>query len=144
MYTSKILTDLCFIKQKNKNKKWFCKSSLQCFSSDNVLIEHKENYLSINGKRSVKLEEGIIKLKNYLKQIPVPFKIFADFDCNLKKVKCKEDSYTEKYQDHIPCSFKTFCIDDKFTKSTIIYRGENAAYELIKAIVEEYEYSEKK
>ena len=32
-----------FHKTKNKNKKWFCKSSLQCFSSENVLIKHKED-----------------------------------------------------------------------------------------------------
>ena len=37
-----------FHKTKNKNKKWFCKSCLQCFSSKNVLIKHKENCLSIN------------------------------------------------------------------------------------------------
>ena len=42
-----------FHKTKNKNKKWFCKSCLQCFNSENVLIKHKENCLSINGKRSV-------------------------------------------------------------------------------------------
>ena len=62
-----------FHKTKNKNKKWFCKSCLQCFSSENVLIKHKENCLSIDGKQSVKLEEGIIKSENYFKQIPVPF-----------------------------------------------------------------------
>ena len=57
-------------------------------------------------------------------------------------VKCNEGCYTEKYQDHIPCSFayKIVCIDDKFTKPTIIYRDENAAYEFIKAILEEYKY----
>ena len=32
-----------FHKTKNKNKKWFCKSCLQCFSSENILIKHKEN-----------------------------------------------------------------------------------------------------
>ena len=32
-----------FHKTKNKNKKWFCKSCLQCFSSENVLIKHKGN-----------------------------------------------------------------------------------------------------
>ena len=85
-----------FHKTKNKNKKWFCKSCLQCFSSENVLIKHKENCLSINGKQSVKIEEGIIKFQNYFKQIPVPFKIYADFECNLKKVKCNEGSFTEK------------------------------------------------
>ena len=109
------------------------------------MIKHKENSFSINGKQSVKLEEGIIKFKNYFKQIPVPFKIYADFECNLKKVRCNKDSYTDKYQDHIPCSFayKVVSVDNRFTKPTIIYRGENAAYEFIKAILEEYKYCKK-
>ena len=40
-----------FHKTKNKNKKWFCKSCLQCFSSENVLIKHKEDCLSISGQQ---------------------------------------------------------------------------------------------
>ena len=31
-----------FHKTKNKNKKWFCKSCLQCFSSENVLIKQRK------------------------------------------------------------------------------------------------------
>ena len=84
-----------FHKTKNKNKKWFCKSCLQCFSSENVLIKHKEDCLSINGKQSVKLEEGIIEFENYFKQIPVPFKIYDDFDCSLRGVESYEGSYTK-------------------------------------------------
>ena len=38
-----------FHKTKNKNKKWFWKSCLQCFSSKNVLTEYKEDCLIING-----------------------------------------------------------------------------------------------
>ena len=87
-----------FHKTKNKNKKWFCKSCLQCFSSENVLIKHKENCLSINGKQSVKLEKGIIEFENYFKQIPVPFKIYSDFECNLKGVESHEGSYTKNIQ----------------------------------------------
>ena len=45
MCISKILTDLCFTKQKIKTKKYFFKSSLQCFNSKNALTEHKEVYL---------------------------------------------------------------------------------------------------
>ena len=86
-----------FHKTKNKNKNRFCKICLQCFSSKNVLTKHKEDCLSINGKQSVKLEEGIIEFENYFKQIPVPFKIYADFECNLKSVECYEGSYTRKY-----------------------------------------------
>ena len=70
-----------FHKTKNKNKKWFCRSCLQCFSSESVLIKHKEDCLSTNGKKSLNLEKGIIEFENYFKQLPVPFKIYADFDC---------------------------------------------------------------
>ena len=38
-----------FHKTKNKNKKWFCRSRLQCFSNKNILAEHKEDCLVING-----------------------------------------------------------------------------------------------
>ena len=86
-----------FHKTKNKNKKWFCRSCLQCFSSENVLIKHKENCLSINGKHSVKLEIEIIEFKNYFKQIQVPFKIYADFECNLESIESYECSYSKKY-----------------------------------------------
>ena len=65
--------------------------------------------------------------------------------CTLKSVECNKGSYTEKYQDHIPCSFayKIVCIDDRFTKPIIIYRGGNAAYEFIKTILKEYKYCKK-
>ena len=54
-------------------------------------------------------------------------------------------SSSEKYQDHIPCSFayKLVCVDDKFSKSIVVFRGENVAYEFIKAILKEYEYCKK-
>ena len=42
----------------NKNKK-----CLECFSSKNVLTEHKEVCLSINGAQSVRLEKGKIEFK---------------------------------------------------------------------------------
>ena len=50
-----------------------------------------------------------------------------------------------KFEDHIPCSFayKIVCIDDRFTKPIVVYRGENAAYEFTKAIFKEYKYCKK-
>ena len=101
--------------------------------------------MSINGKQSVKLEKGIIEFRNYFKQIPVPFKIYADFECNVRGVVSYEGSYTKKYKDHVPCSFacKVVCIDDRITKPVDVYRGKNAAYEFIKAIVKEYKYYRK-
>ena len=104
-----------------------------------MLIKHKEDCLSINGVQSVNVEEGIIEFENYFKQLPAPFKIYADFECNLRDVEIYEGSYTKKYHDHVPRSFayKIVCIDDKFSKLIVVYRDENAAYELIKAILEE-------
>ena len=48
----------------------------------------------------------------------------------------------KKYHEHVPCSyaFKVVCIDDRFSR----FRGKNAAYEFIKAVLEEYKYCKKK
>ena len=81
-----------FHKTENKSKKWFCKSCLQCFSSESVLTKHKKDYLSINCKQSVKLKEGTIEFENYFKQIPVPFKINANCECNLRGANSYEES----------------------------------------------------
>ena len=69
------------------------------------------------------------------KQIPVRFKVYADFECNLFK----------KNQNHIPCSFayKLAYVDDEFSKPIAVFRCENAAYEFIEAIPKEFEYWKK-
>ena len=84
---SKMLADLFVIKQGVKVKKLFCKYCLQCFISERVLVEHKETGLNINGKQIVKLRNGLIKCENYFKQLAVSFKIYADFECILERVK---------------------------------------------------------
>ena len=140
--------DRCmFNKTKYKGKKYFCKNCLQCLSSENILTEHKEDCLLINGKQSVKLESGFISFKNYSKQIPVPFKIYADFECILEKVdgdiECSSNiSYTRKYQNHILCSFayKAVCVDNKYGKKVNLYRGKDAVNKFIKSILKEYNY----
>ena len=56
----------------------------------------------------------------------------------LKNFECYEGTYTKKYHEHVPCSYayKVVCIDDRFSKPIVVYRGENAAYKFIKAILE--------
>ena len=54
------------------------------FSSKNVLTEHKKFCLSINGTQSIRFEKRTIEFKNDFKQIQVPFKVYADFECNLE------------------------------------------------------------
>ena len=109
------------------------------------MIKDKENCLNINGKQSVKLVKGITELENHFKQIPVSFKTYADFELNLRGVERYKGYYKRKYQDHVPCNFayKVVCDDDTFIKPIVVYRGENAAYEFIKAILKEYKYCRK-
>ena len=110
----------------------FCRYCLHCFNSERVLVEHKNFCLKINCKPTVKLRSCSIKFKSYFKQLASPFKIYSDFECIVKKVKSSDrgdnTSYTEKNQEHIPCSFayEVVCVDDKFRKSVVPYRGKNA------------------
>ena len=135
-----------FSKNKNKNKKYFCKSCLQCYSSEEVLENHGKACLLINGGQNVKLEKRFIEFKNFNRQIPLPFKIYADFECLLKSCDVSFDndcfSYTKKYQDHIPCSFpcKLVCVNNKFSKDVVLYRRKNAVFRFIMSIFKEYEY----
>ena len=110
-----------------------------------MVTEHKEVCLGINGTQSLRLEKGTIGFKTYFKQIPAPFKIYADFECDLEGAGSYEGSHSKTYQNHIPCSFtyKLVCVDDKFTKSIINFRGKNAACEFIKAILKDYQYCKK-
>ena len=120
-----------FHKRKSKNKRLFCKSCLQCFSSEYVLIKHKENCLNINGKQSVKLKKGIIEFENYFKQIPVPFKIYADFKCNLWSVESYEGSFTKKIK-------IVYLVVLVIKQPIAVYK--NAAYEITKVILKGYKY----
>ena len=53
--------------------------------------------MRINGAQFVRLEKGKIEFKNYFKQIPVPSKIYASFECNLKCGESYEVFYSKKY-----------------------------------------------
>ena len=52
-------------------------------------------------------------------------------------------SYTEAYQTHEDCGYGykvVCCYDDKYSKYTRIYRGENAVYKFMEKMLEEVEY----
>ena len=52
-------------------------------------------------------------------------------------------SYTEAYQTHEDCGYGykvACCYDDKYSKHTRIYRGENAVYKFMEKMLEEVEY----
>ena len=82
------------------------------------------------------------EIKNYEKQIPISFKIYADTECLLKRINIDEGKYTKLYQKHIPNSIgaKLVCIDNKFTLPAKIFTGNNCDNIFIKCIFEQQKY----
>ena len=142
---------------KHKERKHFCMYCLQCFSSERILANHVNNCLTINGAQAINMPkqgENILKFNNFHKQLPVPFVIYADFETITKKVqRCEQSeemkkdkdtrSYTEAYQTHEDCGYGykvVCCYDDKYSKYTRIYRGENAVYKFMEKMLKEVKY----
>ena len=131
--------------------------SLQCFSSESILVKRTNNGLTINGAQAINMPkqgENILKFNNFHKQLPVPFVIYADFEAIMKKVQgCEQSeemkkdkdrrSCTEAYQTHedCGCGYKVICCyDDKYSKPIQTYRGENAVYKFMEEMLKEVEY----
>ena len=121
-------------------------SCLQNFTTKETLNNHRENCFLINETQAVKYETGTIKFKNFDKQIPIPFKIYADTECLLKKIRIQLGKYTKSYQKHIPNSIgcKLVCIDNRYTSSTKIFTGSNYVNEFIKWFFEQQKYCNQK
>ena len=142
-----------FNQTKHEHRKHFCMHCLQCFSREDVLTEHKENCVSINGKQAIKMPEKGEKVyfKNHHKQQPIPFVIYADFEALIEKIhSCQpnnDKSYTEAYQKHVDCGYGykiVCCYDDKYNKPVQIYRGENAVYKFMENMLKEVNWCKSK
>ena len=142
---------------KHKERKHFCMYCLQCFSSERVLANHVNNCSTIYGAQAINMPkqgENILKFNNFHKQLSVPFVMYADFEAITKKVQgCEQSeemekdkdrrSYTEAYQTQEDCGYGykvICCYDDKYSRYTCIYRGENAVYKFMEKMLEEVEY----
>ena len=117
-------------------------SCLQNFTTKEILNKHREQCLLVNDTQAIKHETGTIKFKNHNKQIPIPFKIYADSECLLKRTNIKLGKHTQIYQNHVPNSIgaKLVCADDKFTSKTKIVIGSNCIKEFIEWIFEQKRY----
>ena len=135
---------------KHEHRKHFCMHCLQCFSSERVLNDHKDNCIQVNGTQAVKMPDksnNILKFNNFHKQQPVPFVIYADFEAIIEKIHgCKRNndkSYTEAYQKHTDCGFGykvVCCYDDKYSKEVKLFKGEKAVYKFMEEMLKEVKY----
>ena len=107
---------------------FICKRCFCHFTKEELLIKHSR-YCSANDLSVVKMppKNTFISFKNYDKQLPIPFVIYADFECFTKPMSSccpnPEDSYSYNYQKHEPSGFcfyiKGIMPDKKF--KPIIY-----------------------
>ena len=149
----KDFNNFMYNKTKHKERKHFCMHCLQCFSSERVLSDHKDNCITVNGTQAVKMPDknnNTLKYNNFHKQQPVPFVIYADFEAITEKISgCQPNnnkSYTEAYQKHTDCGYGykiVCCYDDKYSKPTKTYRGKKAVYKFMEAMLDEVKYCKK-
>ena len=89
---------------------FICKRCFSYLSVENKLEKHIE-YCSNNETAVVKMPEKdtYLYFKNYRKQLPIPFVVYADFECFTKPMNsCSpnpKDSYNYNYQKHEPSGF---------------------------------------
>ena len=143
VFIKHIFNRLMFSKTKHKDKKHFCMSCLQNFSTKEILNNHRKQCLLINGCQAVNYESGIIRFTNYNKQIPILFKIYADAECFQKRTTIKEGQHTIKYQQHYPDSIgvKLVCINDRFTLPSIIFKGKDCINKFIRWVLDKQKWS---
>ena len=89
---------------------FICKKCFTHYTKYELLQKHIE-YCSNNETVSVKMppQNTMLSFKNYHKQLPIPFVVYADFECFTKPINtCSpnpENSYNYNYQKHEPSGF---------------------------------------
>ena len=119
-----------------------CKRCFSHFTKKELLDNHNK-YCSNNATAIVKMPEpnSMLYFKNYEKQLPVPFVVYADFECfTFSMNSCSpnsKDSYNYNYQKHEPSGFCFYVkgIVDKRIKP-IIYTKTSEDEDISKIFVE--------
>ena len=88
-------------------------------------------------------EGECVRFKNYERKIKSTFMIYVGFETILlpedNGKQNPNESYTNKYQNHIACSYdyKLVCVDDKFSQPFKTYLGKDAVYNFLNSMIEE-------
>ena len=130
-------------KTASKNGKIFiCKKCFNHFTKEE-LLEKYIKYCSNNETVAVKMPEPntMLYFKNYYKQLPIPFVVYADFECFTKPMNtCSpnpKESYNYNYQKHEPSGFCFYVkgVVDKKIKP-LIYTKTKEDEDISKVFVE--------
>ena len=92
------------------SKIYICKKCLYLYTKQDLLEKHSLN-CSKNETVAVKMptKNSILKFQNHFKKLPIPFTIYADFECFTIPVNsCQpnpDKSFTQGYQKHEPSGY---------------------------------------
>ena len=128
----------------SNGRQFFCFNCLHAFIRQDLLDAHT---MLCFHKRAQKIvfpeKDKTVKFKNVRNQLPVPFIIYADFECYTRKIATchpsTNKSSTTPYQSHEPSgfSYQVVCVDEHYTSPSVVYRGEDAVDTFFKMVVKE-------
>ena len=107
----------------HRGRKYFCHYCLETFSSEEISKRHDKNCFEIKDKQRIQMPKEIenVEFKNFARKIKLPFITDPHFESILvledNGKQSPEDSYTNKYQKNVFCSYgyKLVCVHDKFS-----------------------------
>ena len=100
----KSLSRLLADQTKNKNKKFFCERCFHGFVGEDLLEKHLEYCQEVPAQHTEMVDE-IIQFTHLAYTEPTLFRVYADFECVLKKIEEPRGDKTLRVQKHIPCGY---------------------------------------
>ena len=101
------------------------------------------DWLEINGKQMIQMAKTseTVKFKIYARKIIYAYLKILLIPKNNRNQN-KDESYTNKYQNHVGCnySYKLICFDGQFSKFFKSYLGKGAVDKFISSMVKESKY----
>ena len=129
--------------------KLFCRRCLTHHYSQEALDQHKLGCMRNQPARTVLPadKDKLVKFKNVERMQRSPLTLYADFECILKameteKIGSTEESFTQKYQQHVPCGYGLITVLDcgcpgaeRKIGMPVVYRGSDAVEQFLDKVV---------
>ncbi|GBM44867.1 hypothetical protein AVEN_157095-1 [Araneus ventricosus] len=133
---------------KHNGKKFYCNFCLHRFCTEKGLHNHQLDCRNhkIQKIRMPSEKKKWLQFDKHRFQLPVPYVIYADFECILEKIDtCEMNphiSSTHSVSKHTPCGFAYVVVgpDGEMIRPPTVYRGEGAIIQFFKLLIEEEEW----
>ena len=132
---------------KHRERTYFCPYCLQGFTRNDLLDKHVE-MCSRYDPQCVEFPDtgnDLLRFSDFRKQLKAPFVLICDFEAYVQPMdSCENDpnsSSTTQTAYFKPCGFgyQVVCIDDKYTKPPVIYRGDGVTKTFLEYLLQETE-----